>query len=741
MTSTRKHSNVNHWALVGKYQDCHYAATQLVLTSDLTSATLNGKLDVAGNTPASQERALLPVVGTSALLGCFIYNGTAWALDPQFTVTEGATVNVIRGTSGATQWRQTAATGAGTAVFVLGPASAQSVTASKVWRQKPDGSKPVGVIAPEHTGLHGAVADGVTDDTTAIQAAVTAATTFGNGLDHFGHSVVTQPIKITSNRPFAMRGGGWKCTSLGNVYGFYVWQLPELMLGSVIRDTGTDIAPTIGYDPASTINPHGDLFQDFAIVGNAVTGKVGLSLDPQTTDPVVPVETHIRNVGICNYWVGLRLGISEGSINDPLTVQVYGCDTAIDDVETHGDGTSQAVRVSIRGCNRGLVLGHTNQLDVAGTIQGCFGTAVTLAPDGGNMLSFSFHHMWLENQREGRLGFYDDFNIDTTAGAISEFVFDTVHGAGFFTRVGFSHFSMNRCEFRQAQGFWGLTLGPSDIRNIVYARGFGFVLDYGVSTVYPNGRAQVAPQMAWYLDADFLGAGVVGTDVQTWTSTQTVTSRMGGGYSGVYPTRSTNWTGAKAVVACPASPAAYFRSDAYPLTANDYDLSALSGVITWVMCVQFKWVAIPNSSSTYLVSIPGTSFKGIWVTTTGDGTHATLNFVRSDTVGTHILSTPLVSGHGMFSAGIEYTLGFAFDGRYLMISNESALLCELDLGTSPGTADAAYAAINGAGFNAGEQANLVVRRALIWPNPYPPAIATPHARWTAQICAFWKELG
>lgn len=98
---------------------CRYVATSLVVTADLSSATLNGKLDLAGNTTQIADRALFPLAGTSALLGIYVWSGSAWAIDPanEAPFHEGAKVDVIRGTSGATQWRQTAASG--TPVFSL----------------------------------------------------------------------------------------------------------------------------------------------------------------------------------------------------------------------------------------------------------------------------------------------------------------------------------------------------------------------------------------------------------------------------------------------------------------------------------------------------------------------------------------------------------------------------------------------------------------------------------------------
>lgn len=109
--------------LASTYEPCHYAATQLVVTADLTSATLNGKLDLAGNTPTASDRALLPIAGTSALLGIYVYSGTAWVLDPNFTVRLNARVNV-----GLLTYVQTAATGSGTVVFVVEPINLDGTT-------------------------------------------------------------------------------------------------------------------------------------------------------------------------------------------------------------------------------------------------------------------------------------------------------------------------------------------------------------------------------------------------------------------------------------------------------------------------------------------------------------------------------------------------------------------------------------------------------------------------------------
>ena len=105
------------------YPNCKYVATQVIVAADLISSTGNGKIDLAGNTTATGDRALFPIAGTSALIGIYVWSGSAWAADPAFTVIEGARVDVIRGTSGASQWRQTAASGSAVFVQDLGASS------------------------------------------------------------------------------------------------------------------------------------------------------------------------------------------------------------------------------------------------------------------------------------------------------------------------------------------------------------------------------------------------------------------------------------------------------------------------------------------------------------------------------------------------------------------------------------------------------------------------------------------
>ena len=104
-------SNINGSFFNPSYENCQYVATAAI--SSLSDST---DFDLAGNTLAVNDRALFPYAGT--YVGIFAWSGTAWVVDPAFVVREGATVDVIRGTSGATQWRQTAATGSGTAIFL-----------------------------------------------------------------------------------------------------------------------------------------------------------------------------------------------------------------------------------------------------------------------------------------------------------------------------------------------------------------------------------------------------------------------------------------------------------------------------------------------------------------------------------------------------------------------------------------------------------------------------------------------
>jgi hypothetical protein len=124
---------------VPTYQPCQYVATAAVATL----AGITAALDLAGNTLAANDRALCPYAG--AICGIYVYSGSAWAADPNFIISEGATVKVLRGATAPTQWQQMSnaappvfasddrtASGIRTASTVVVVSSATAPTAGKV---------------------------------------------------------------------------------------------------------------------------------------------------------------------------------------------------------------------------------------------------------------------------------------------------------------------------------------------------------------------------------------------------------------------------------------------------------------------------------------------------------------------------------------------------------------------------------------------------------------------------------
>ena len=99
------------WLTTQFYKSCQYVAT----TAVSSLATLSVALDLAGNTLVSGDRALCPYAGT--ICGIYVYSGSSWAADPNFSVIEGAKVTVTTTSAGPVEYWQTAATGSGTAVF------------------------------------------------------------------------------------------------------------------------------------------------------------------------------------------------------------------------------------------------------------------------------------------------------------------------------------------------------------------------------------------------------------------------------------------------------------------------------------------------------------------------------------------------------------------------------------------------------------------------------------------------
>ena len=145
------------------YLPVQYVATSAVVAADLASSTCNGKLDLEGNTVATNNRSLFLVSGTAALLGIYVWSGAAWGLDPTFTVTEGATVSVTR-SAGAPQYRQVSKTSSPTfvQVTIINPAltSSGGATVGQVVRLASAGTL---AVAQADTSSHAAATFAVWD--------------------------------------------------------------------------------------------------------------------------------------------------------------------------------------------------------------------------------------------------------------------------------------------------------------------------------------------------------------------------------------------------------------------------------------------------------------------------------------------------------------------------------------------------------------------------------------------------
>lgn len=165
---------------------------------------------------------------------------------------------------------------------------------------------------------YGAVGDGTTDDTAAIQAAITAAeaeTYFATVFLPFGYYLISSPLVIT--RPIKLLGEGcvvgdrlknnnyaakgaviWNASTTGNAVEFRptvvsgLW--PRGLGGMIFQDFGID-TPELGGAAVTTYDPAG--------WGPLSSGR-GIACFPGTSPNKLPYYCQYRNVTICRHAIG-----------------------------------------------------------------------------------------------------------------------------------------------------------------------------------------------------------------------------------------------------------------------------------------------------------------------------------------------------------------------------------------------------------------------------------------------------
>lgn len=231
---------------------------------------------------------------------------------------------------------------------------------------------------------YGAVGDGITNDSTAILAAIADAHVVKGAIVEFpvGHYLTTVSLPITTD----MTLRGTKGTSLDNdIFGGAGWTATTGN-GSVLLSTLTSGA---FIDCTATVLTR-LCITDLAIVGvgNSSRTTVGIQVGP--TGSTIFFST-IESVRVANFKVGIEWNFVEnGTMHD---VWVFGCETGISlGVNTNANTFTN---VSVSQAATGVLLdGANSNVFVGGAIQGVSGTGIILQGSADNN---SFIGVYFEN--------------------------------------------------------------------------------------------------------------------------------------------------------------------------------------------------------------------------------------------------------------------------------------------------------------------------------------------------------
>lgn len=242
---------------------------------------------------------------------------------------------------------------------------------------------------------YGAVGNGTTDDTTAIQAAITACP--AGGMVYFPPGNYKFST-LTISTPITLQGGGWSTTTVG-VLGDANWtQANGKCFGSILRSTATS-GNAILCDHATLSQAYN--FNDIMLIGPGSGTSTGVMLG--TT--AAPTAGHWSNVMIANFSVGMDL----------VAIEDYG----FFGVRLRGNGinlqvesnTNQNVFVNmeIQKATTGIkIKGGSLNCWYGGLIQG---NTIGVLFDSAGAEELTFDGLWLESNATSH------FKFDATAAA------------------------------------------------------------------------------------------------------------------------------------------------------------------------------------------------------------------------------------------------------------------------------------------------------------------------------------
>jgi hypothetical protein len=237
----------------------------------------------------------------------------------------------------------------------------------------------------------GAVGDGVTDDTVAIQAEIF----IPHGVYKFSSLTISSPITIV--------GEGWNITS-SDYFGSIQWANTAWVSGTILRSTITT-GTAITFDSA-TIQPY--RIKGVCVIGSGSGTPTGIKLGTATH---ASVYCRFEDVMVCNFYTGYDLNYTfEAKFN----IRTRGCYNGISISNAVNNCTFDDYGVeSSQGVALMLVSSAQNNF-IQGTFQGCTGAHVIRIDR--NCETNTFNGGWFENNTATKgihIG-YDDATGKTT---------------------------------------------------------------------------------------------------------------------------------------------------------------------------------------------------------------------------------------------------------------------------------------------------------------------------------------
>lgn len=268
----------------------------------------------------------------------------------------------------------------------------------------------IGLSGGVNVKQFGALCDGITDDSIAIQAAVDSLPNPVGGSVYFPacvHPYIVNANAITTrynHQPITFYGDGWSSVDC-SPFGMSSWLTLNDVTGTLIRVTGT----TDGFFFGAPLYNQNYVFRDLAIVGPGTGTSKGINFGgplPSTATYITLQNILVANFSSCVYRTASD---SDTFIN----LNVRGCGIGVD--QNFG-GTDHNFYRLVAECNGvGVVIAGPGQHIYGGLIQGNTVTGIHVAGNAGAINAVSIDGVWFEANTGGGV------LLDTSAFGITNF--------------------------------------------------------------------------------------------------------------------------------------------------------------------------------------------------------------------------------------------------------------------------------------------------------------------------------